>query len=245
MIFISFLAVLLLGLAHLFVYKLRLSQLPRSKWLSFAGGISVAYIFIEALPELREAQEHLEGEGKHLSIPLFEGHTIFLIALLGLVCFYGLENWAAKSTASHREPAQGSEKKVEGIFWIHLGAFSMYNFVIGYLLLQREKDSFENLLLYAVAMAFHFMVTDYGLHDHFRKAYRRKGRWILVASVLLGWLSSLLVEIPEGNMGLIFSFIAGGIIMNTLKEELPKERESNFFAFLTGTLAYTFFLALI
>lgn len=205
----------------------------------------MTYIFIEALPELREAQEHLEGEGKHLSIPLFEGHTIFLIALLGLVCFYGLENWAAKSTKSHRAPKEGTEKRVEGIFWIHLGAFAVYNSVIGYLILEQERQSFKSLLLYCTAMAFHFTVTDHGLSDHFREEYRKKGRWILGFSVLLGWGLSLVLQIPQGILGIIFAFIAGGIIMNVMKEELPRERESNFFAFLTGTVVYATFLALI
>ena len=205
----------------------------------------MSYIFIEALPELREAQEHLEGEGEHLSIPLFEGHTIFLVALLGLVFFYALENWAAKSTKSRRPPKDGQEEKVEGIFWIHLGAFAVYNGVIGYLILEQEKQSLESLLLYCVAMAFHFMVTDHGLSDHFREEYNRKGRWILVFSVVLGWVLSLVVQIPRGILGLIFSFIAGGIIMNVMKEELPRERESNFFAFLAGTVTYAVFLAVI
>lgn len=246
MVLISFLGILLLALTHLFVKKLRFSQIPRSKWLSFAGGISVTYIFIVALPELREAQEHLEGkDGLDLSISLFEGHSIFLVALLGLVCFYGLENWAAKSTTSHREPKEGPEKKVEGIFWIHLSAFAVYNFVIGYLILNREQQSIKSLLLYSVAMAFHFMVTDSSLDDHFKAAYRRKGRWILVTFLFLGWVASLLVEIPEAVLGLVFAFIAGGIIMNVMKEELPRERESNFFAFLSGTVVYALFLALI
>ncbi|WP_159438441.1 hypothetical protein [Edaphobacillus lindanitolerans] len=37
----------------------------------------------------------------------------------------------------------------------------------------------------------------------------------------------------------ISAFLAGGVIMNVMKEELPKERQSSFLAFLIGVVGYT------
>ncbi|MFP4518366.1 MAG: hypothetical protein ACLFQ5_02820 [Oceanicaulis sp.] len=34
------------------------------------------------------------------------------------------------------------------------------------------------------------------------------------------------------------AFLSGGVVLDTIKEELPKERESNVFAFPAGTLVY-------
>lgn len=49
-------------LVHLFAGKLRfLDGTPRSRWLSFAGGISVAYVSVHVFPELAETQEQLHG----------------------------------------------------------------------------------------------------------------------------------------------------------------------------------------
>jgi hypothetical protein len=47
-----------LSLVHILAEHLRfLDVIPRSRWLSFAGGISVAYVILHLLPELGEAQE--------------------------------------------------------------------------------------------------------------------------------------------------------------------------------------------
>ena len=49
-----------LGLVHLGAGKLRfLDSVPRSRWLSFASGISVAYVFAHLLPEVAEGQHAL------------------------------------------------------------------------------------------------------------------------------------------------------------------------------------------
>lgn len=245
MIILSFVAILVLCLTHIFVEKLRLTNIPRSKWLSVAGGISVTYIFLQSFPELKEFQEKLIESGV-LTIPGFEHHEIYLISLAGLVFFYGLENKTKKSTLSSREAGRvEEEEEVPGVFWIHIASFALYNFIIGYLILSREEKSVAAVLLYAVAMAFHFMVTDHSLEDHFRNLYRRKGRWILIGLLFLGWLTSIFFTIPEEYLGILFAFLAGGIIMNVLKEELPKERESNFMAFFAGIVFYTIILMLI
>ena len=58
-----------MGLAaiHLYSGRMRfLDVLPRSRWLSVAGGISVAYVFVHLLPDLAEEQETIReaaGEG--------------------------------------------------------------------------------------------------------------------------------------------------------------------------------------
>lgn len=243
MIFYSFLAVLLLCLTHIFTRKLRLTNIPRSKWLSVAGGISVAYIFLAAFPELTEIQKEI-NETEVIGWEHISEMEVFLLSLIGLTFFYGLENRTKRSDESQRAPNKGKKKNID-IFWIHVSSFAVYNAIIGYLLLNREEESIESFLLYAMAMAFHFVVTDHALEDHFSKSYRTKGRWILVAAVFLGWLLSIFVHIPEVYVGIIFSFLAGGVIMNVLKEELPKERDSNLLAFCTGVVLYGAILILV
>ena len=39
-------------------------------------------------------------------------------------------------------------------------------------------------------------------------------------------------------IGGLFAFLAGGIILNVLKEELPEERQSYFLPFLLGVILY-------
>ena len=244
MILPSLLSIVFLCLTHIFINKLKLSGLPRSKWLSIAGGISVTYIFLQSFPELQEFQEKIEHH-EIFTIPGFEKVEIYLIALLGLTFFYGLENITKKSTESRRKPNDGRSENIIGVFRIHILSFAIYNFIIGYLLLTREDHSTIGIVVYTIAMAFHFIVTDHSLEDHFSENYKRRGRWILVTALFLGWATSLLTDIHEGIVGIVFAFIAGGIIMNVLKEELPKERESNLLAFCAGVFGYSALLILV
>lgn len=238
----SLIAVIILCLSHIFVHKLKFTNIPRSKWLSVAGGISVAYIFLEAFPELHEIQQDL-NHSKFFELETIAEIEVYLLSLLGLTVFYALENISKKSTQSNREP-EGEEKNIK-VYWIHILSFALYNFIIGYLLINREEQGLLSILLYTVAMSFHFVVTDQSLEGHYSRNYQKNGRWLLVFSIFLGWLSSTLFSISEIFIGIIFSFLAGGIIMNVLKEELPKERESNLLAFCIGIFGYGTILVLI
>ena len=63
--FPAILAAVALALVHLFASGLRfLDVVPRSRWLSAAAGISVAYVFVHLLPDLAEAQEAVEQTGE-------------------------------------------------------------------------------------------------------------------------------------------------------------------------------------
>jgi hypothetical protein len=239
---VSLLAVVGLVCVHLFSGRLRfLDGTPRSVWLSVAGGISVAYVFVHLLPELAEGQEAIaealeEGEG----LAFLESH-VYLVALVGLAVFYGLDRLA--TTARRRKREAGQEDATSpGVFWLHISSFAVYNFLIGYLLLHRVDAGLGNLVLFFVAMALHFLVNDHGLREHHKGAYLSAGRWVIAAAVILGWSVGLLTEIPEVAIAVLVAFLAGGVIMNVLKEELPEERESRFWAFALGA---TFYAALL
>jgi hypothetical protein len=55
-----------LALVHAIGGRLRfLDVIPRSTWLSLAGGISAAYVFFHLLPELAAGQRALGGPLEH------------------------------------------------------------------------------------------------------------------------------------------------------------------------------------
>ena len=225
-----------MALTHLFSGKLLfLSGIPRSPWLSAAGGISVAYVFLHLLPELGERQGAVEEAGG-LGLAFLE-HHVYVMALVGLGLFYGLER-AAKSA---RDQDDGGSKGAL-VFWLHMASFSVYNALIGYLLLHRETPGLQSLLLYSLALILHFVVNDYGLRQDHKGAYDRIGRWILAMAIFVGWGSGSSTEIPEPAIAVLFAFLAGGIVLNVLKEELPRERKSRFWAFALGAVAYAILL---
>ena len=237
-------ALLAAGLAviHLYSGRMRfLDVLPRSRWLSAAGGISVAYVFVHLLPDLAEEQETIrEATGE--SFTFLEYH-VYLVALVGLAVFYGLER-SARVSRRRRRGAGEEDSTESGVFWLHVASFAVYNTLIGYLLLHREEPGYQSLILFAFAMGVHFVVNDYGLRKHHRSAYDRGGRWVLAASIFAGWMVGLFFEVSEAAIAVLFGFLAGGVIMNVLKDELPEERVSRVWAFALVAALYAVILLL-
>ncbi len=225
-----------LAIVHLFSGKLRfLDVLPRSRWLSAAGGISVAYVFVHLLPDLAEEQETIrEATGEAFN---FLEYHVYLVALLGLAAFYGLDR-AAKASRRRKRSVGKEDAAGAGVFWLHVASFAVYNALIGYLLLHREEPGFRSLILFAFALGVHFVVNDYGLREDHKGLYHRIGRWMLAVAILVGWVVGLFFEVSEAAIAVLFAFLAGGIVLNVLKEEIPEERQSSFGAFAVGVAAY-------
>lgn len=95
-------------LVHLFVGRLRfLDVVPRSRWLSFAGGVAVAYVFLHILPELG-------GHRRTFAAQLELGERaaeswVYLVALAGLALFYGLSTaWSVRPRIHAGVPRSGA-----------------------------------------------------------------------------------------------------------------------------------------
>jgi len=236
-LFTSFVAAFVLASVHVFAGRLRqLNRLPRSRWLSMAGGVSVAYVFVHLLPELARGQEVLGGSDFWLLSYL--EHHVWLLALLGLATFYGLE----RLIKVHRRNLPEGREPHAGVFWLHIGAFAVYNGLIGYLLIHGESNNLTTLVLYCIAMALHFLVNDFALQGDHKSLFRRKGRWLLAAMPLAGWTLGVVTEVSEMAVSALTAFVGGSIILNVMKEELPEERDSRFTAFLLGSLGYSLLL---
>lgn len=198
----------------------------RSSRLSAAGGAAVAYVFLHLLPELSaaHARNGLEGE-----------RWFFLFALVGLAAAYGLESFARR----HESDAP------RGAFVLHLLGLALYNALIGHLVARRGEEETGALLLFAGAMALHLLASDFALRLERREAWNRGGRWALALAVLAGWASGAALDLPRGALDAVFAFLAGGLVLDILKEEVPEERKGNFVAFALGATAYGALLLLV
>lgn len=224
-------------LIHLFVGRLRfLETNPRSRWLSFSGGVAVAYVFLHVLPELGAHQAEFAQELR--VAPVLAESAVYSLALAGLAMFYGLERAVKVGRSDARAAGDDGDDMGAAVLYLHLVTYGAFNMLIGYLLLHREGDGAWGLGLYFVAMALHFVTADFGMRQDSRAAYDRVGRWVIAAAVVLGWGLGLAVQLSQVLMGCLFAFLAGGIVLNVLKEELPEERKSYFLPFLVGVLLY-------
>lgn len=232
-----------LGLVHVLAGKLRfLEGIPRSVWLSAAGGISVAYVFVHLLPELAASQAAVE-EGAEGLLPFIDEH-VWVVALVGLALFYGVEKHSL-SSRQRQEKTGGEDTTTDDAFWLSMASFAVYNGLIGYLLLHGQSEDVQTLVLFTLALGVHFVVNDFALREHHKEAYRRVGRWVLLVAVLAGWLVAAITEVSEAALALVLAFIAGGVVLNVLKEELPGERRARFGAFALGAAGYAGLLQLV
>lgn len=249
----SLAALVLLIVVHIATPYLKvLEGSPRSVWLSLAGGVSVAYVFVHFMPELAASQQDVAEAAGNLTGGLaLAGRHVFLIALVGLLTFYGLHRLAQVSRSKQQgapvKAGRASEGAAEAatsprVFWIHMASFGAYNLLVGYLLLHREVMTLRSLAFFAVAMALHLVVTDYGLNDDHKAPYRRMGRWLLVAAVSVGWALGVATSVPAWAVASLTAFLGGGVVLNVLKEEVPSERQSRFWAFAGGAAGYAVLL---
>lgn len=261
-IFTSLAASALLALVHLGVSRLhRLRERPRRFWLSMGSGTAVAYVFLHLLPDLQQHQGELE-QASEAVLGWLDRH-VYLLALLGLAVFYGLERLALHERRAHlrgaaqtvdtalgtdhrrqADPRPG-EQTSAATFWLSMSGFTIYNALIGHLLVWQASRGMGPLILLTMTMALHFLVNDYALREHHQTRYRRAGRWVLSVAVLLGTSVGLAGVVPPLVVSLLVAFLAGGVVLNVLKEELPAANESRFGAFLLGMLGYAALLLLI
>ena len=232
--FITFLIVVGFCLIHLFVGRLRfLGATPRSRWLSFAAGVAVGYVFLHILPELATHARVLDERttlGAHLA-----EIVSYTSGLAGLALFYGIERLVIAS----KDEDNGEDKRADReLFALHIGANALLAAVIVYLLERDVANEPLVLAIYGAAVTLHFLSADFGSHNHHPHLYDTYGRWVLVAASLAGWGAAIAIDLPELWIGSLVAFVGGAIILVTLKEELPAERKSRFLPFAMGAGVY-------
>jgi hypothetical protein len=157
----------------------------RRRWVSVAAGVSVAYVFVDVLPELR-AQHQTFRQAADEGL-LFAEQRIYVLALLSFVVLYGLEHMVLASRERRHEAT--ASVAADPVYWLHLGGFAAYSVLIGYLLVERAERGPLALAVYGLAMALHFLIVDHSLREEHGQVYDRGGRWVLATSVLAGWMA--------------------------------------------------------
>jgi hypothetical protein len=211
------------------------SERARRRLISASAGASVAYVFVDVLPELavqhRVVREALGEVGL-----LFAEQRVYVLALLSFVLFYGLEHLVVADR--ERRDATGASHDEARFFPAHLLAFSGYTVLIGDLLVERAARGPLPLAIYALAMAVHFIIVGHALSERFRRPYVRWGRWVLAASVLAGWGLGVTARISEVTFARLFAILAGGVVITSVQGELLGERQGRFWPFVLGALGF-------
>jgi hypothetical protein len=217
----------------------------RGKWwhrsgASAAAGVSVAYVFVHLLPALSVGEQQFVAATSERRLP-FPQLRLYIAALIGFVVFYGMDTmveWLRRPRNGARRP------KYDARFLIHFGVFSVYVWLVSYLLLRGLARTVESTVIFAVAMTLHFYVLGLSLLREHGRGYMWPGRQVLASAALLGWLCGVLIELPRPVILTLAGIIAGGVIMNSMVFELPTEKEGRFWPFAFGAAVYTGILLL-
>ncbi len=233
MVIVGYLLAFGLAVVHGFGAKLPIEQLiPKHRWMSFAGGVSLTFVFLEIFPELSHAQEELQ-HSESMLLAYVENH-VYILALMGLMFFYLLDVIVLRIQKSSQ-----TQNSSPVCFWIHMTAFAILNLITGYLIQELSHTSVLSCLFFFFAIALHFFIIDEHLRTHHRSPYDHYGRWLLVACIVIGAIAGQTTVLDPILVTIIWSFLAGSIILNVLKRELPDERENCVVSFLTGTVVFS------
>ncbi len=195
--------------------------MPRSKWLSLSSGMAVAFVFLALIPGMAADQQAVQQAA---GIGGFLTKNICLSALVGLATFYGVERIVSTKRQQQEQPPEPGR---DGAFLLAMTWFAVINVINGYLLVQ-EHRTLADLALFFTAMALKFVVSDYGLPQAHQANCDRVGKWIVIAALGLGWLIGLVTDVHPVIVGLVRGFLAGGVILNVLKEEVAAERKAEY-----------------
>ena len=221
----------------------RPGQKGRRRFLSFAGGVSVAYTFVHVLPGLHAIRElHTQFPGTFKV--LFPEYSVYLWTMAGFLVFYGLETMMTS-------PRQGPENRVGhggGAApwrpWIHMAGFALYTWILTYMMVWTGKGALS-LCLFAVAMGMHIFTISCTLSSHYHEVYDRRGAYLLALASLGGWACALTLNLPDQLVLTLVAFVIGGVVVNAAIAELPEEKEGRYWSFLTGATAYTALLLVL
>ncbi len=233
----SFVAVLLLVGIHASAGAVRrIPQSIRPTVASAAAGVSVSWVFLELLPSLTEYQHTVAGSGL---LPGLERH-VYIAALVGLVVAFWVET-ASRSSLRENLEAGGEGVTSASTFWLSLVGFTAFNASIGYALADPADPAVSPFWIFVIAMGLHFLANDESMVENHGVRYQRVGRWLLIAGLLAGWIIGRVpkYDLDGAGLALVLSYIAGGMIMNIMRHELPvTSRTVNAAAFALGAFVF-------
>lgn len=183
---------------------------------SFGGGLALAYVFLNLLPEL-ELAHHLLNDRVHL------------VTLFSFLVFYILEVRLLSAVANKSHAMSHGR-----VFWLHIGLSWLYTWLVIFALPNEVAEQLFFTIIGSLAIGLHLVYKDYVLREHHSEDYQSKGRYILALAPILGWLTHEMLEPNEYVSDLFIAVLAGFLMQNVFREELPKHTDVRIGWLVTG-----------
>lgn len=233
----------LVVLVHLSIPRLKFLHGPQSIWLDFLAGVALGYVFVDILPHLATFQEKLlrATDGGLLG---FLEHHAYLMAMAGFLLYLGIavageriKSRQAGETIMDKAPPLAAGFKALSLL--------TYAFLIGYMLAEQPTHRAAAGFGFGVAMAGHFLGLDHFFRDLYPRLYDTKLRYLLSGATYGGWMLGVVGELPDHIYALLFTFLAGGLMIVTAVFELPRVNSWRPYAgFCLGAIVFTALIVL-
>ena len=210
---------------------------------SLGGGIAVSYVFVHLLPELSYFTQQLKQEGDFLKW-IADMNLSYYVTLLGFMLFYGLQKLAdrlaapRKSKSTEWDFVKKKSTVSKYVFNLQVGFLFVYNALIVYTIPEQINYVGKvGVVIYMFSMLMHLFGGDHVLQERHAKQFKAWGCYVLAAAPLIG---SILGIIPRHILvsDIMIALLAGFILLNAFKEELPDNDRSSYTWFATGAIVF-------
>lgn len=194
------------------------------KTISFTGGIFITYLILHLLPQVYQEN-------------LFMTRVAVMSLLIGFALFHTLEKYIYQHESGPR--LKKDLRRAHSIM------FFAYHIIIGIILVTLTRFDLVSGVLLFIPIFLFTAISSISLKEiHEIITEKRKIRFLLSISTLIGVLIGIYLEINAFMYNILFGFVVGTLLYIIVVESLPKEREGNPFFFIFGIIIYTIIIAL-
>ena len=186
----------------------------KMKFISFAAGSSVAYIFLILLPDI-------------YSNAITISKLLFLPILFGFGTFHIIEKFI-------RQNFTGPELRKEHRA-IHSTTSFFYFFVVGFLLVKISGSNAIGSILLFIPIMLHIVIDS--LPRRVTKIIHL--RIFSASSAFLGAITASFLDVGNIGNGIFLGIVGGGLLYTVTRESLPREKKGKPMYFITGLLLFT------
>lgn len=212
----------LIGGAHFFGENLKIDKKTKHyRIISFAAGISIAYLFLNLLPHVYEAASILKN-------------WLFIFLLLG----FALVHLVEKYIYQHAD-MQNLTKELKAV---HTATFFLYYLIIGIVLNGKVQTDILEGVLFIIPVTLHAGLSTSSLSEIHGKIKENSIIRILLSSApLLGIVFARAIFIPDIAENIMVSSIAGILLYVMVKEFLPEKKKGQPAFFIVGLMLFIVF----
>src|SRR3989338_3027695 len=179
----------------------------KEKILSFGAGISIAYLFLELLPQMHETVNAL----KKIS---------YISILIGFASFHLAEKYVYQHSRR--------DERIEKLGHIHSAGFFIYYLIIGIVLYYLTEKSLVEGTLFLIPIVFHSAVSS----ASFKEIHGRlKEKWhikvFLSSSTIIGILIAIYIGVSQNVYYAMLGFVVGALFYVIIKDILPEQKEGD------------------